>query len=312
MIKKTLTLAMIVAVAMIVGVLGMMPAAAQQEAGVSASRSFNPQTGTGTVAAGGRVDVMIVVSGPVGFADVVETLPDGFSYEAGSVISDDTINVGQDGQDVTFTFNGATSFTYVVTASSVDGPHDFSGQLTLLSDPDVRHTVSGATIITVEAAQQAGVSASRSFNPGTATVAAGGRVDVMIVVSGPVGFADVVETLPDGFSYEAGSVISDDTINVGQDGQDVTFTFNGATSFTYVVTASSVDGPHDFSGQLTLLSDPDVRHTVSGATIITVEAAQQAGVSASRSFNPGTGTVAGACIHRRHHSGALDSRGRGP
>jgi hypothetical protein len=142
LIKKTLTLAMTVAVAMIVGVMGMMPAAAQQ-AGVSASRSFD----MATVMPGDRVEVRVVVSGPVGFADVVETLPDGFSYV--SVSSGSTIRDSQDGQVVTFTFNGATSFTYVVTASSVDGPHDFSGKLTLFSDPDVRHTVGGDASITV-------------------------------------------------------------------------------------------------------------------------------------------------------------------
>jgi hypothetical protein len=139
LIKKTLTLAMTVALAIIVGVLGMMPAAAQQ-AGVSASRSFD----MATVMPGDRVEVTIAVSGAsVGFADVVETLPDGFSYVAGSVSSVSTINDSQVGQDVTFTFNGAASFTYAVIASDVDGSYDFSGKLTLFSDPDVRHTVGG-------------------------------------------------------------------------------------------------------------------------------------------------------------------------
>ena len=119
MIRKALTLAMTVAVAVLVGALGVMPTAAQQ-AGVSASRSFERET-VAADAQDRRVEVTIVVSGPVGFADVVETLPDGFSYVDEPVSSDSTINVGQDGQDVTFTFNGATSFTYAVTAPSAEG-----------------------------------------------------------------------------------------------------------------------------------------------------------------------------------------------
>ena len=284
MIRKALTLAMTVAVAVLVGALGVMPTAAQQ-AGVSASRSFERETVVAD-AQDRRVEVTIVVSGPVGFADVVETLPDGFSYVDEPVSSDSTINVGQDGQDVTFTFNGATSFTYAVTAPSAEGPHDFSGKLTLLSDPDVRHTVGGVARVTVPAAVSSGVSASRSFERETvAADAQDRRVEVTIVVSGPVGFADVVETLPDGFSYVDEPVSSDSTIRVGQDGQDVTFTFNGATSFTYAVTAPSAEGPHDFSGKLTLLSDPDVRHTVGGVARVTVPAAVSSGVSASRSFD---------------------------
>ena len=147
MIRKALTLAMTVAVAVLVGALGVMPTAAQQ-AGVSASRSFERET-VAADAQDRRVEVTIVVSGPVGFADVVETLPDGFSYVDEPVSSDSTIRVGQDGQDVTFTFNGATSFTYAVTAPSAEGPHDFSGKLTLLSDPEVRHTVGGVARVTV-------------------------------------------------------------------------------------------------------------------------------------------------------------------
>ena len=296
MIRKALTLAMTVAVAVLVGALGVMPTAAQQ-AGVSASRSFERET-VAADAQDRRVEVTIVVSGPVGFADVVETLPDGFSYVDEPVSSDSTIRVGQDGQDVTFTFNGATSFTYAVTAPSAEGPHDFSGKLTLLSDPEVRHTVGGVARVTVEAAVSPGVSASRSFDRETVAADAQDRqVEVTIVVSGPVGFADVVETLPDGFSYVDEPVSSDSTIRVGQDGQDVTFTFNGATSFTYAVTAPSAEGPHDFSGKLTLLSDPEVRHTVGGVARVTVEArmAVSPGVSASRSFDAplGSGRVGG-------------------
>ena len=279
MVRKALTLAMAVAVAVMVGVLGVMPTAAQQ---VGASRSFD----LATVAPSGEVEVTVDVMGPVGFADVVETLPDGFSYVANSGKSDNTISVADDGQDVTFTFNGETSFTYEVTASSVEGRHGFDGKLTLLSDPDVRHTVGGANTVTVEAAVSPGVRASRSFD--SAMVVPSGEVEVTVDVMGPVGFADVVETLPDGFSYVANSGRSDSTISVAHDGQDVTFTFNGETSFMYKATASSVEGRHGFDGKLTLLSDPDVRHTVGGASTVTVEAAVSPGVRASRSFDSAT------------------------
>ena len=64
MIGKALTLAMTVAVAVLVGALGVMPTEAQQEAGVSASRSFDRER-VAPDAQDRRVEVTVVVSGPV-------------------------------------------------------------------------------------------------------------------------------------------------------------------------------------------------------------------------------------------------------
>ena len=78
----------------------------------------------------------------------------------------------QSGNRVRFVLQDETSFTYVVTASSTAGSHSFSGTLRDFDQTD--HTVGGATSVTVEAAQGAQASATRSFSP--ATVAPGGQV----------------------------------------------------------------------------------------------------------------------------------------
>ena len=80
MIKRVLRLLVIVAV---VGLLGLIPVAAQDTAGISRSLPAGP-------AAPG--DVVVVTINNVGladgFGDVVETLPAGFSYVDDSAASD--------------------------------------------------------------------------------------------------------------------------------------------------------------------------------------------------------------------------------
>ena len=74
-------------------------------------------------------------------------------------------------QNVRFTLQGDTSFTYTVTASSTPGSYDFSGTLRDFERDD--YPVGGATRITVEAPSTPTPSATRSFN--SATVAPGGH-----------------------------------------------------------------------------------------------------------------------------------------
>ena len=109
-----------------------------------------------------------------------------------------------------------------------------------------------------------GASATRSFSP--ATVAPGGRVTVTITVANYGLGGGVTETLPAGFSYVSSSL---DSGQVNVTGQQVRFTFlAGGTPFTYTVTASSVEGPHAFSG--TLRDSERNDHTVGGASTVTV------------------------------------------
>ena len=106
-------------------------------------------------------------------------------------------------------------------------------------------------------------SATRSFNP--ATVAPGGTVTVTIQAANYGQAGGITETLPAGFSY-GGSSLSASQVN--ESGQNVGFTLQGDTSFTYTVTVSSTPGPYDFAGTLRDFDKTD--HTVGGATRVTV------------------------------------------
>ena len=110
-----------------------------------------------------------------------------------------------------------------------------------------------------------GVTATRSFSP--ASVAPGGRVTVTIAAANYGTAGGVTETLPAGFSYVSsthGSVIHPADGN----SQMVRFTLLGETSFTYTVTAPSVEGPYTFSGTLRDFDGND--HPVGGAATVTV------------------------------------------
>ena len=112
------------AVAAVVGVVALisiLPAAAQSAP--SASRSFD----SASVAAGAQVVVTITASRYGTAGGVTETLPAGFSYVSSSL---DAFQVTElSNNQVRFTLQGVTSFTYTVTASSTPGPHTFSGTL---------------------------------------------------------------------------------------------------------------------------------------------------------------------------------------
>ena len=107
----------------------------------------------GPVAPGDELDVTINNVGLAdGFGFVVETLPAGFSYVAGSATSttaNAVIDVEVSGQTVTFTVVAVDSFRYrvMVGADVADGPHTFSGVLTKLSGDE---TIADSAI-TVEA-----------------------------------------------------------------------------------------------------------------------------------------------------------------
>ena len=203
---------------------------------------------------------------------MVETLPDGFTYVSSSgLLAEDVSVSGQvaTGQVVTFTLFGTTSpttFTYTVTASDVAIEHTFSGDFSGVNagnDPFSGVDVGGDSTVTVEAGTTptpeptaeptasptpGSISATRSFDE--TLVAPGEQVEVTITAQGHGTFADVVETLPAGFTYESSSgLLAEDVSVSGQvaTGQVVTFTLFSTTSpttFTYTVnvTAASADG----------------------------------------------------------------------
>jgi hypothetical protein len=216
----------------------------------SASRSFP----AASVAPGGDVVVTITAAGHGSFGEVKETLPAGFTYGSSS-LPDDEVEV--DGQSVTFSLLGTSTFTYTVTASSEEGEHSFTGVFSgVLANVDAFSDieVGGAPSITVGTVTEAtqtptptstpdpsAPSASRSFSADS--VAPDADVMVTITVAGHGSFVDVKETLPLGFTYVSSS-LNDDEVEV--EGQTVTFTLLGKTpptTFTYTCPLGSLMYP---------------------------------------------------------------------
>ena len=112
-------------------------------------------------------------------------------------------------------------------------------------------------------AAQGSPSATRSFSP--ASVAPGGQVTVTITAANYGIAGGLTEALPPAFSYVASSLPEE---QVNATGQEVRFTLQGDTSFTYTVTASSVEGSYGFSGTLRDYDRND--HAVGGASTVTV------------------------------------------
>ena len=254
--RKTLAIVAVVAAAVVVGLLNLLPVAAQTPA-ASATRSFD----SATVDPGGNVTVTITAANYGSFGEVTETLPEGFAYVSSGL---DAEQVEADGQKVSFTLlDAVTSFTYTVTASRTAGPHTFSG--TLRDDGRNDHDVGGASMVTVEGP------ATRSFNP--ATVAPGRNVVVTITLANYGSFGEVTETLPAGFAYVSSGL---DAEQVEADGQKVSFTLlQAVTSFTYTVTTPSAARSYTFTGTL---RDADLMdHPVGGATSLTVKSPSTGG-----------------------------------
>ena len=105
------------------------------------------------------------------------------------------------------------------------------------------------------AAQTTGPSATRSIEP--PTVVPGGTVTVTIAAAGFVGPGRITENLPDGFDYVTGSAEEFNQGNSDLTQGVLAFNVTGApATFTYEVTASSMEGSHDFSDG-TLRAAPD-------------------------------------------------------
>ena len=262
---------MVAVTAGMVAVMGILPAAAQVTP--SASRSFD----SASVDPGGRVMVTIAASDYGAAGGVTETLPAGFSYVNSSL---DAVQVSElANNQVRFTLQGDSSFTYNVTASGRTGTYAFSGTLRDADRTD--HPVGGATRVTVNTPPAGPTpSASRSFD--SASVDPGGRVMVTIAASDYGAAGGVTETLPAGFSYVNSSL---DAVQVSELGNNqVRFTLQGDSLFTYTVTASGRTGSYTFSGTLRDADRTD--RPVGGADSVTVNTPpEQAAPSASRSFD---------------------------
>ena len=241
MLRIVAVMAMVGALMSVVGMLGFLPVAAQGS-DASATRSFDKTT----VEPDGEVVVTIAATGYGGLGAVTETLPTGFSYTSSSLTDEGEVTE-VDARTVRFTLQGADkTFTYTVTASSTAGDYDFSG---VLRDSDRQdRPVGGDPTVTVEAPAGPQASATRSFDK--TTVEPDGEVVVTIAATGYGSLGAVTETLPTGFSYTSSSLTDEGEVTE-VDARTVRFTLQGADkTFTYTVTASSVERSHTFSGVL--------------------------------------------------------------
>ena len=277
---------------------GLLFAGAANAAGHSATRSIDPAS----VAAGGQVEITISAASLGGIGQVIETLPDGFSYLSDTSSTVGNLKVTVTGQTVKFAKIGpdfTVSYTVEVDSATAPGDYSFYGVVRDVNYPQnrVENTVGGDTDVTVTAAAPEPTE-EPTAEPGTPTatrslpssaVTAGSSLDVMITLADYGGLGRVVETLPAGFMYDSTDLTGN--FNVTTAGQDVIFSLIGDfQSFTYSVTASSTAGAYDFSGVLT---DADsTRYDVGGDSGVTVEAV--AGPRASRSFSPSSVTPGGS------------------
>jgi hypothetical protein len=236
------------------------------------------------------VDITITVAGLGGFGSVVETLPDGFSYDS---VDSNVDRASADGQVVSFTiFASNATFTYTVEVDADTQAGDYSISGTVGDSDRDTLAVAGHATVTVTAAapepteeptaepteeptaepteeptaEPGTPSATRSFS--SSTVEAGDSLDVTVAASDYGRFGRIVETLPAGFSFE--SVSPADT-RVSEDGQVVSFNLLGADqTITYTVTAGDTVGAQAFSG---VLRDEDtIEYDIGGASSVTVEA----------------------------------------
>lgn len=255
MVTRALKLVAVVAVVVTsVGVAGLFGPGDLEASGHSATRSFDVDA----VGPGGHVEVSVSVSGLGAFGGVAETLPEGFTYEAGSSsLPEAAVQVV--GQTVIFAILGdGEDFTYTAVAPmTAEGIFSFSGVAT--DSTGDGQPVMGATDVTV------GAAAIRSIG---ADVLAGAQIEVSISVSGLGDFGGVTETLPDGFVYVSSSL---DDAAVVVDGQTVTFAIIGdSADFTYTVRAANAAAEYSFAGIVT--SSNDVDGAVGGDSSVTVEA----------------------------------------
>ena len=106
-------------------------------------------------------------------------------------------------------------------------------------------------------------SATRSFPADWA--APGSEVEITIAIGNLGGFGQVEETLPEGFTFVRSSL---DAFQVQVTGQAVIFVLIGEDSFTYVVTASAMEGQYTFAG---IVKNADrVARTIGGQTTLRI------------------------------------------
>ncbi len=194
---------------------------------VLASPATATRTLPASVSSGTEFDVAIVTSGCGAFGQVVETLPDGFSYVS---CTPSDIGVEQVGDTIKFTFLGSASFTYRAKAPTIDTTTTYTFHGVVKDEDNIEYPIEDDNITVLVA------SGARTL---PASVASGAELDVAIETSGCGTFGQVEDTLPDGFAYVSSSLPPD---QVEQIGTMLKFTFLGdSASFTYRVNTPALD-----------------------------------------------------------------------
>ena len=214
----------VLATLVLTGMLGIFTFSASQAVqanGHSATRSFSPMS----VTPGGEATVTVTFAnfeGPVGA--VIETLPAGFAYKpmSSSINDDDFVVIT--GQEARFTILGTPqSLTYIVTASSVEASHDFSGAF--LDGSRTSVAVGGATMLTVAAAATGGPNqpeAKPETQPGIklSSQEPGAAVQITIAASAAVAIEPNQDITVDLGAFSVPWTIADSAINISSDAFD--------------------------------------------------------------------------------------------
>jgi hypothetical protein len=199
------------------------PMPAPQPSGASATRTIAT-----TINAGEEVTVTITVADYGGYGEVVEVLPEGFTY-----VSTTHQDLLREGQRLSFSLLGEENFSYTVTAPTRTGSYNFDGTLT---DSQLMETrVGGVFAVTVQTPALPRGPATRSFSP--SPVNPGGQLTVTITLGNYGGVGEVVEVLPEGFTYV--STTHEDLL---REGQRLSFSLLGEENFSYTVTAPTRTG----------------------------------------------------------------------
>ena len=114
----------------VVAVLGMAALLAQNSVAEAQSHSARRSFGAAWAAPGSEFQVAISARDYGAFGQVVETLPDGFTFVRTSL---DDFQVEVDGPTLSFYLLDDSRFTYVVTVSATEGQYTFSG---IINDSD--------------------------------------------------------------------------------------------------------------------------------------------------------------------------------
>ena len=232
--------------------------------GTATAAEFGPQGRTATTPTLPGAPTISSVTPGVGSLTVAWSAPssnaDVTEYDLRHILTsaDETVDANWTVTQDVWTGSGALQYTLTGLTGGVQ--YDVQARA---GNPDGYGAWSATVTGTPQSAGTPGTSdASRAFSQ--AVVAPSGQLTVTISGAG-TGAAQVVETLPTGFSYVSHSP-SD--IAVATSGQAVTFTLLGNDSFTYTVTASDTQGSYDFTGVLTPLGGAGA--TIGGASTVTV------------------------------------------